>query len=137
MNGARNTFEWNWCITYGGPGPSPCPGFPAVVAPKISALTATPDVLWPPNGKMVSVTIGVTVTDDSDPSPACQITSVTSNEPLGPSDSILSGPLSLSLSADRNGLGTGRIYSIAVTCTNTSGLSASGTVTVLVPHDRR
>jgi parallel beta-helix repeat protein len=137
MNGARNTFEGNWCITYAGPGPSPCPSFPAVVPPKISALTATPDVLWPPNGKMVSVTIGVTVTDDSDPSPACQITGVTSNEPLGPSDWILSGPLSLSLSADRNGLGAGRIYSIAVTCTNASELSASGTVTVLVPHDRR
>ena len=49
----------------------------------------------------------------------------------------LTGPLSLSLRADRNGLGAGRIYSIAVTCTNASELSASGTVTVLVPHDRR
>jgi parallel beta-helix repeat protein len=24
----RNTFERNWCITYLGPGPSPCPNFP-------------------------------------------------------------------------------------------------------------
>jgi len=23
-NGARNTFQRNWCITYSGPGPSPC-----------------------------------------------------------------------------------------------------------------
>jgi len=25
---ARNTFERNWCITYFGPGPAPCPNFP-------------------------------------------------------------------------------------------------------------
>jgi parallel beta-helix repeat protein len=65
-NGARNTFDRNWCITYAGPGPSPCPSFPAVVPPAISALTATPNVLWPANKQMVPVTIGVTVADDSD-----------------------------------------------------------------------
>jgi parallel beta-helix repeat protein len=26
--GARNTFEKNWCVTYSGPGPAPCPNFP-------------------------------------------------------------------------------------------------------------
>ena len=136
MNGARNTFDRNWCILYGGPGPSPCPSFPAVVPPKIS-LTATPDVLWPPNGQMVSVAIGVTVTDDSDPSPACQISNVTSNEPSGASDWIVTGSLNLSLRADRNGQGAGRIYSITVRCTNASQLSASAVVVVFVPHDRR
>ena len=129
-NGARNTFEWNWCITYSGPGPAPCPNLPAVVPPAISALTATPNVLWPPSGKMVPVTIDVTVTDDSDPAPACEISSVTSNESLDASDWNLTGPLSLDLRADRNGLGTGRIYSITVTCTNASQLSASAVVTV-------
>ena len=137
MNGARNTFEGNWCITYSGPGPSPCPSLPAVVPPAISALTATPDVLWPPNGQMVPVTIGVTVTDDSDPAPACEITSVTDNEGSAASASSLTGPLSLNLRADRNGRGAGRIYSIAVTCTNASQLNSSAVVTVLVPHDRR
>jgi hypothetical protein len=136
-NGARNTFDRNWCITYAGPGPSPCPSFPAVVPPTISALTATPNVLWPANMQMVPVTIAVTVKDDSDPAPVCQITGVTSNEPLGASDWILTGPLSLNLLADRNGGGTGRIYSITVTCTNTSKLSASALVTVAVPHDQR
>ncbi len=136
-NGARNTFERNRCITYAGPGPTPCPNFPAVVPPTISGLTATPNVLWPPNGRLTSVTIGVTVADDSDPAPACQITGVTGNEPLDASDSTLTGPLSLDLRADRNGRGTGRVYSITVTCTNTSLLSASEVVTVAVPHDRR
>jgi hypothetical protein len=136
-NGARNTFERNRCISYSGPGPLPCPNFPAVVPPKISGLTATPDVLWPPNGQTTSVMIGVMVADDSDPAPACQISGVTGNEPLEASDSTLTGPLSLDLRADRDGLGTGRIYSITVTCTNTSQLSASADVTVVVPHDQR
>lgn len=135
-NGARNTFDGNWCITYGGPGPSPCPSFPAVVPPRISALAATPDVLWPPDGRMVPVTISVKVTDDSDPSPACQISSVASSEP-GASDWVVTGSLSLGLRADRNGLGAGRRYSITVTCTNTSQLSSGAVVSVLVPHDPR
>ena len=136
-NGARNTFERNWCITYAGPGPSPCPGFPAVVPPTISALTATPDVLWPANGNMVEVNIGVTVTDDSDPAPVCEISAVTANEPLSASDWSQTGPLSLLLRAERNGLGAGRTYSITVTCTNASQRSASASVPVVVPHDRR
>ena len=136
-NGARNTFDRNWCISYSGPGPSPCPRFPAVVPPTISALTATPNVLWPPNNQMVPVSISLTVADDSDPAPTCQITGVTSNEPLGTSDWVLTGPLSLNLRADRNGRGAGRIYSVKVTCTNASQLSASAWVTVAVPHDQR
>jgi parallel beta-helix repeat protein len=136
-NGARNTFQGNWCITYSGPGPSPCPNLPAVTPPTISALTATPNSLWPPNRKMIDVTIGVTVKDDSDPAPVCQVTGVTANEPLDPSDWTVTGPLKLTLRADRNGSGTGRIYSIAVTCTDASQLTASGVVTVSVPHDQQ
>lgn len=136
-NGARNTFQRNWCITYSGPGPAPCPNLPAVTPPAISVLTATPNSLWPPNKKMIDVTIGVTVKDDSDPAPVCQITGVTSNEPSDPSDWTVTGPLELSLRSDRNGSGTGRIYSIDVTCTDASQLSASGVVTVSVPHDQR
>jgi len=86
---------------------------------------------------MVPVTVGVTVADDSDPAPACQIIGVTSNEVSGDSDWTLTGALSLTVRADRNGRGTGRIYSIAVTCTNASQLSASASVTVVVPHDQR
>lgn len=136
-NGARNTFQRNWCITYSGPGPSPCPSFPAVKPPTISAVSATPNVLWPANGKMVDVTIAVTVADDSDPAPVCQISGVGSNETSGGSDWTITGALSLSLRADRNGLGTGRVYSVTVTCTNASQLSASAVTTISVPHDQR
>jgi parallel beta-helix repeat protein len=136
-DGARNTFTRNWCITYSGPGPSPCPNFPAVVPPAITSMNATPNILWPPNNKMEPVTVGVTVVDNSDPAPACQITGVTSNEPSGDADWTLTGALSLTLRADRTGSGAGRIYSIAVTCTNSSQLGTSASVTVSVPHDQR
>jgi parallel beta-helix repeat protein len=137
VNGARNTFERNWCISYSGPEPSPCPNLPVVRPPAITGLTATPNSLWPPNRKLIDVTIDVTVTDDNDPSPACEITGVTGSEALDASDWSQSGPLVLSLRADRYGLGAGRTYSIEVTCTSASGLDASGSVTVVVPHDRR
>jgi hypothetical protein len=77
------------------------------------------------------------VVDDSDPAPVCRIIGVTSNEALDDSDWSLTGPLEVSLRADRGGFGTGRIYSITVTCTNRSLLSASRLVTVTVPHDQR
>jgi parallel beta-helix repeat protein len=136
-NGGRNTFEFNWCISYSGPGPSPCPGLPAVVPPTISGVTATPSVLWPPNGRMVPVTIGVAVADDSDPAPACGITQVVSSEASGSAGWSVTGPLSVNLRADRDGRGAGRVYSITVTCTNTSQLARSALVTVIVPHDLR
>jgi parallel beta-helix repeat protein len=136
-NGARNSFLRNWCISYSGPGPSPCPSLPAVVAPVITALTASPDVLWPPNDQLIAVSVNVTATDDSDPAPACQITGVTGNETLEASDWSVTGPLSVNLAANRNGLGTGRVYSITVTCTNTSQLATTATVNVSVPHDLR
>ena len=64
-------------------------------------------------------------------------TDVTSDEPIDSSDWILTGPLDLKLRADRNGLGVGRTYSVQVTCTNASQLSANALVTVSVPHDQR
>ena len=138
--GGRNTFQRNWCITYFGPADvAPCPSFPVIAPPAITGLTATPDVLWPPNNEMVPIVLAPTVSDDSDASPACQITEVSNNESAsstGPTSSI-TGPLTLTLKADRNGSGTGRIYTITVACTNSAGLSATRTATVQVPHDQR
>ena len=48
--------------------------------PTIERLRATPDVLWPPNHKMVTVTAAATVIDIGDPVPACGIRSITSSE---------------------------------------------------------
>jgi hypothetical protein len=103
----------------------------------ITSLTASPNLIWPPNHKMMSASLRVSLSG----SPAvCQISVVTSNEPitgLGQTDWVITGPLTLSLRAERAGSGSGRIYTITVTCTNTGDLSTSQTVEVRVPHDRQ
>jgi hypothetical protein len=55
----------------------------------------------------------------------------------GQADWLVTGALTLKLRAEREGRGDGRTYVITVMCTDTSGNSASGTGTVVVPHDLR
>lgn len=113
--------------------------------PIISSLGAQPEVLWPPNHKLRTVQLLVDVSDDQDPAPACQVSNVTSNEPInGPGDGntdldwFVTDPttLELELRAERAGGGSGRIYSVEVECTDLSGNSARAVTTVTVPHDR-
>jgi hypothetical protein len=86
---------------------------------------------------MIPVTIAVTVSDDLDPTPVCRITNVTSNDSSDNSNWTVTAPLGLQVRAERSGLGSARVYSVTVTCTNTSMLSATALVTVVVPHDQR
>lgn len=112
--------------------------------PTIGTVTAGPNTLWPPNHKLVPVTVRVSVTDACDSAPSCRIISVASNEPvdgLGDGDTapdwIITGPLNVLLRAERSGRGTGRVYTITVECTDPSGNSSTATVGVAVPHDKR
>ncbi len=104
--------------------------------PTVSNLSATPSTLWPPNHKMVNVTINYNATDNCPGQPVCQISSVTSNEPIGSSDYTIVDAHHVNLTADRLGSGNGRIYTITVTCTDASNNSSSQVVTVSVPHDQ-
>ena len=105
--------------------------------PVITSVSATPNVLWPPKNQMVPVSLTVDVSDNSDPAPVCQITDVTSNEAPSEMAWQITDPLTLDLRAQRFGMEEGRIYTIRVTCTNSSQLSSSANVTVSVPHDQR
>ena len=107
-----------------------------VQAPAITGITATPDVLWPPNKTSVPVSLDVSVADDSDPAPECRITGVTSNETIVGAPWQMTGALTVDLLAERFGWGTGRIYTLTVTCTNSSELSSTTTVRVTVPQDQ-
>jgi Tol biopolymer transport system component len=108
-----------------------------IVAPTITNLVASPNILWPGYNMFVAVALTVGVTDNSDPAPVCEITDVTSNEDTLEPAWQVTGPLTLDLLAQRIGKLNGRVYTIEVTCTNSSGLSSSSTVLVNVPHDRR
>jgi hypothetical protein len=107
-----------------------------------SALSVTPARLWPPNHKLVPVTVSATAIDTCS-DVTCQIVSITSNEPdngLGDGDTAndiqQTGPLTAKLRAERSGGGTGRIYTITVACTDAGGNTSTGTVTVTVPHSK-
>jgi hypothetical protein len=104
--------------------------------PVIVQINATPDILWPPNRRMVPIQLAVDALDDQDPAPVARIAGVTSNEPGNPSqpDWEITGPLSLNLRADRLGTGKGRIYTITIECQDAAGNVSSGSVEVTVPH---
>ena len=110
-------------------------------APVINGAAVTPEVLWPPNHKMVDVTVNYTVTD---PCPNTCVLTVSSNEPVnGTGDGNTSPDWEVidahhvSLRAERSGNGAGRIYAISITCTNdVNKLSTTQRLAVVVPHDQ-
>jgi len=107
--------------------------FSAIInaAPPSGPLTASPNVLWPPNHKMVLVTIG-----SNCGTAQCNITGVTVNEEdnsIGDGNTIndwqlIPGTNTLYLRAERKGPGIGRIYTVHTSC---------GDITVSVPHDQK
>lgn len=112
--------------------------------PGIDQLTASPSSLWPPNHAMVPVRISAFASDVCDGAFHCRITSVRSNEPTNGSgdgdtapDWRILGDLRLELRAERSGKGSGRVYTIEVTCEDGSGNASSKNVTVKVPHSAR
>jgi hypothetical protein len=109
------------------------------VPPQIVSIAATPNVLWPPNKRMIPVNVRVDAVDNCDPSPVAKIIQVTSNKPenLSVPDWEFTGPLSVNLRADRLGTGEGRIYTIQVQCEDASGNVSYSSVNVTVPHDKK
>lgn len=107
--------------------------------PEFESIEATPQVLWPPNHRMVAVSVLVNVVDDTDPSPLVHILGVTSNQPVGlfGPDWEITGPLSVNLRAEMLGTAQDRTYTINVECEDASGNKAYSSVDVAVPHDRR
>ena len=102
--------------------------------------------LWPPNHKMVTVAGAIGATDDTDPAPAVTV-SVSSSEPenglgdgdTGPDWAVTDngdGTFSLGLRAERSGTGPGRVYTVTVTATDSSGNASTQVAACTVPHDK-
>lgn len=113
-------------------------------APVIASVTATPQVLWPANHRLIEVHVTVEASDDTDPAPQVRIVNVIANEAVDAPGSgnttdydwqILE-PLMVELRAERNGPDNDRIYTIVVECVDASGNRAFGTVSVAVPHEQ-
>jgi uncharacterized protein (DUF1330 family) len=103
--------------------------------PTITSASVTPSELWPPNKKMVDVTVNYNSNDNCDSHSTCAL-SVTCNEPISSSDYTVVDAHHVKLTADRLGSGNGRIYTITITCTDASGNSSGQAVAVTVPHDQ-
>jgi YD repeat-containing protein len=111
---------------------------PDIFPPTIWGMIAKPHTLWPPNKKMIPVAVKAFVSDNADPSPACHITEVHSNEPVSPpGDWKITGDMTLELRADRGGKRSDRTYTISVGCSDFSGNTSKSSVYVLVSHDER
>lgn len=104
-------------------------------APVIRNVSASPDVLWPPNGKLSDITITASADDEIDTNVEVRVINVTANEAIDADDWKITGPLTLQLRAERNGSNGPRIYTIVVEAVDDSGNSATATTTVRVPHD--
>jgi len=105
--------------------------------PVVSEASVDRPILWPANHQMEPVTVNYTATDNC--SVDCVLT-VTSNEPiegLGDGDSSPDWEVvdahHVRLRAERAGGGTGRTYTITVTCKDPAGNTVVRTTTVKVP----
>ena len=113
--------------------------------PTITAA-ATPSILWPPDGKLVAVTVSGTIQDDAGGSgvdPASAAFAVVDEygqvQPAGHVTVASNGSYSFTaqLQASRNGNDRdGRLYVITVSAHDNAGNSASATANVTVPHDQ-
>ena len=102
--------------------------------PVIQSASASPPVLSPANRQLVPVTIAVSATDSCGGAVRRRIVSVTSNEAIDATDWKITGDLTLTLRADRNKKGSGRVYTITIQCADASGKVSTKTVTVTVPR---
>jgi hypothetical protein len=114
----------------------------------VGGASATPNSLWSPNHKWNSITVSYTATATCGTPPAsvaatCSL-SVSSNEPVNGLGDGNTAPdwqvmdaTHVQLRAERSGTGTGRVYTITITCSAGDPLVSSSTATtVTVAHDQ-
>ncbi|MGH3005210.1 MAG: ThuA domain-containing protein [Gaiellaceae bacterium] len=110
--------------------------------------SATPNRLWPPNHKLVTIAVAVELTDATSGPGGFELASVTSDEPdagTGPEDvpndiqgwSVGTPDTSGTLRAERADGGDGRVYTITYTGKDQAGNTTTCNTTVTVPKTPR
>jgi hypothetical protein len=111
--------------------------------PNCTTVTPSQSVLWPPNHRIVRITIQNIIDPEGDPL-AIIVTSIRQDEPtrgqgMGDRspDGFGIGTNSPQVRAERVGNGDGRVYHISFTANDGRGGECNGEVLVSVPHDQR
>ena len=112
--------------------------------PPVIRVSATPATLWPPNGKMISVTIAGTITDAGSGVNGSTATYAVTDEygSVQPSGHATLGQngsytFTIQLQASRNGNDkNGRQYIITVSAQDNAGNTGSSSTIVTAPHDQ-
>lgn len=112
---------------------------PVCLPPTIGSLSASPSKLWPANHRMVDVTLDYDVAATCPAS--CTLNVASSEAPDGIGDGnttpdwTVVDPYRVRLRAERTGSRPGRIYTITVACTTSTGQLSMRNVVVTVPRD--
>jgi hypothetical protein len=112
--------------------------------PPVITISARPATLWPPNGKMVPVTIAGRIMDSGSRVNATTATYAVTDEygSVQPSGRVTLGSngsyaFTIPLQASRNGDDKdGRQYTITVRAQDNAGNQGSASTVVTVPHDQ-
>lgn len=109
--------------------------------PPTLTCDASPNVLWPPNNKLVPVNTSVVLTDSLSGAAGFQLLGVSSNEPDSGAGDIIgwqvgAADISGQLRATRLGTGTGRIYTWSYSGQDRAGNKGTCAPTLAVPHDQ-
>jgi len=116
----------------------------ADTTPPVLTISATPETLWPPDGKMVPVTISGTMTDSQSGVNASTATYAVTDKYglIQPSGKVTLGSngsytFTIQLQASRDGNDKdGRQYIITVNAQDNAGNKGSAATGVTVPHDQ-
>jgi hypothetical protein len=111
-------------------------------APGIGLPAARPSSLWPPNHKMVEVTVAYELSDNCS-GPVTSSLSISCNEPVnGGGDGNTSADWQVvdahrvRLRAERSGTGRDRIYTVTITARDAAGNVSTTSVPVTVNHNQ-
>jgi predicted extracellular nuclease len=110
--------------------------------PPTLTVGVSPDRLWPPNHKYVTVQATVAASDNSGTAPTVQLVSVTSSEPddapggadgATTQDVVIVDDDTFRLRAERDETGSGRVYTVTYRATDACGNATVATAEVTVP----
>ncbi|HYV86051.1 MAG TPA: FG-GAP-like repeat-containing protein [Patescibacteria group bacterium] len=117
--------------------------------PPTLTLHTDPTTLWPPNHEMIPVHVSWEALDLCDGSATVSLVSVTSSEAddaAGNNDGATTGDIQgaaagtadseLLLRAERDGKGSGRVYTLTYRAVDRSGNATPALATITVPHDQ-